>query len=373
MDDSSISTTPADILPEAAPNDLFQDGFGSPQSLTSTLLGDDDDWLAAAFVANEAEVAAFVAGLDAVDAAGEPAVNTTWFEHVGPIVAIPTPIPFTTTPGFEEAVGIEVERLEALLPDNATAFDMDAVRVLTRARVREIVTQLVQEDDRMEDGESSAEDEFEAQVSSDGEGMLVISEFEPQKTSARCACPDGREEYGTVIGIDLGTMYSYVGVQRGDRVEIIANDQGYRITPSWVGFTGDARLVRNATTLTRKTPSCTPSVSLVARYPEANIKRSQNRWSEKPWTQVKHKGETKGFTLEEIRAMVLGKMEEAAGAYLGKVVHAVETVPAYFNDAQCQATKDFGTIAALTLLRIVNDPTAATTAYGLDKKGSERP
>ncbi|KDQ05745.1 hypothetical protein BOTBODRAFT_299242 [Botryobasidium botryosum FD-172 SS1] len=175
MDDSAISTTPAAILPEAASNDLVQDVLGSPDSLTSTLVGDDDGGLAAAFAANEAEVAAFVAGY-AVDVAGEPTVDATWFEHVGPTVAVP--IPFGTTPGFEEAVGNEVERLEALLPDHATGFDMDAVRVLARTRVREIVAQLLRGDDHVGSGDSSAENEFEAQGSSDGEGIVVISDEE---------------------------------------------------------------------------------------------------------------------------------------------------------------------------------------------------
>ncbi|KDQ11282.1 hypothetical protein BOTBODRAFT_35580 [Botryobasidium botryosum FD-172 SS1] len=193
-----------------------------------------------------------------------------------------------------------------------------------------------------------------------------------------------KEEYGTVIGIDLGTTYSCVGVQRGGRVEIIANDQGHRITPSWVGFTDDERLVGDAAkNAYHSNPENTvfDAKRLVGRkMSDADIKRDQKHWpfkvvdkSGKPSIQVKHKGETKDFTPEEISAMVLGKMKETAEAYLGKkVTHAVVTVPAYFNDAQRQATKDAGTIAGLTVLRIVNEPTAAAIAYGLDKKGGER-
>ncbi|KAA1475720.1 heat shock protein 70 [Dentipellis sp. KUC8613] len=194
---------------------------------------------------------------------------------------------------------------------------------------------------------------------------------------------DKKSEYGTVIGIDLGTTYSCVGVQRGGRVEIIANDQGHRITPSWVSFTDDERLIGDsAKNAYHSNPENTvfDAKRLIGRkMDEADIKRDIKHWpfkvtdkGGKPSIQVQYKSETRDFTPEEISAMVLTKMKETAEAYLGhKVTHAVVTVPAYFNDAQRQATKDAGTIAGLQVLRIINEPTAAAIAYGLDKKGGE--
>ncbi|KAF8707467.1 heat shock protein 70, partial [Rhizoctonia solani] len=205
--------------------------------------------------------------------------------------------------------------------------------------------------------------------------------------AAICLVPVARanddKNYGTVIGIDLGTTYSCVGVHRGGRVEIIANDQGNRITPSWVQFGDDERLIGDAAKAAFHTsPSQTvfDAKRLIGRkYEDPELKRDMKHWpfkvvnkGGKPMIQVKNKSELKDFTPEEISAMVLTKMKETAEAYLGKkVTHAVVTVPAYFNDAQRQATKDAGTIAGLTILRIVNEPTAAAIAYGLDKKGGE--
>lgn len=194
---------------------------------------------------------------------------------------------------------------------------------------------------------------------------------------------DKKSEYGTVIGIDLGTTYSCVGVQRGGRVEIIANDQGHRITPSWVSFSDDERLVGDsAKNAYHSNPENTvfDAKRLIGRKTdEPDVKRDMKHWpfqivdkGGKPSISVKYRGEKRDFTPEEISAMVLGKMKETAEAYLGKkVTHAVVTVPAYFNDAQRQATKDAGTIAGLQVLRIINEPTAAAIAYGLDKKGGE--
>ncbi|KAF9489101.1 heat shock protein 70 [Pleurotus eryngii] len=204
-----------------------------------------------------------------------------------------------------------------------------------------------------------------------------------------CLCPvavraeDGASEYGTVIGIDLGTTYSCVGVQRGGRVEIIANDQGHRITPSWVSFADDERLVGDAAkNAYHSNPENTvfDAKRLIGRkMDDPDIKRDMKHWPfkvreklGKPVITVKYHGADKDFTPEEISAMVLTKMKETAEAYLGeKVTHAVVTVPAYFNDAQRQATKDAGTIAGLQVLRIINEPTAAAIAYGLNKKAGE--
>ncbi|EIM21867.1 78 kDa glucose-regulated protein [Wallemia mellicola] len=187
-------------------------------------------------------------------------------------------------------------------------------------------------------------------------------------------------DYGTVIGIDLGTTYSAVGVLRGGRVEIIANEQGNRITPSWVAFTDEGRLVgESAKNQYAQNPSNTvfdakrfigrkmddPDMKRDAKHMPFELKSKAG----KPTIGVEWKGEDKQFQPEEISAMVLGKMKETAEQYLGTTVtHAVVTVPAYFNDAQRQATKDAGTIAGLNVLRIINEPTAAAIAYGLDKK-----
>ncbi|CAO2597808.1 Endoplasmic reticulum chaperone BiP [Lemmus lemmus] len=169
---------------------------------------------------------------------------------------------------------------------------------------------------------------------------------------------DKKEDVGTVVGIDLGTTYSCVGVFKNGRVEIIANDQGNRITPSYVAFTPEGeRLIGDA------------AKNQLTSNPENTVfdaKRLIGR------TYIGG-GQTKTFAPEEISAMVLTKMKETAEAYLGKkVTHAVVTVPAYFNDAQRQATKDAGTIAGLNVMRIINEPTAAAIAYGLDKREGEK-
>jgi len=193
------------------------------------------------------------------------------------------------------------------------------------------------------------------------------------------------ESLGTVIGIDLGTTYSCVGVFKNGRVEIIANDQGNRITPSYVAFTADGeRLVGDAAKnqlTTNPENTVFDAKRLIGREftdktVQADIKFFPFKLvdkNSKPHVQVETSQGEKTFAAEEISAMVLTKMKETAEAFLGKkVTHAVVTVPAYFNDAQRQATKDAGTIAGLTVMRIINEPTAAAIAYGMDKKEGEK-
>lgn len=189
--------------------------------------------------------------------------------------------------------------------------------------------------------------------------------------------------YGTVIGIDLGTTYSCVGVMKGGKVEIIVNDQGNRITPSYVAFTDEERLVGDAAKnqyAANPTRTIFDIKRLIGRkFNDKDVTADTKHFpfsvvnkNGKPTIDVEVAGSMKNFTPEEISAMVLGKMKETAEAYLGKkVTHAVVTVPAYFNDAQRQATKDAGIIAGLNVLRVVNEPTAAAIAYGLDKTGKE--
>ncbi|RPB29521.1 heat shock protein 70 [Terfezia boudieri ATCC MYA-4762] len=193
-----------------------------------------------------------------------------------------------------------------------------------------------------------------------------------------------QEDYGTVIGIDLGTTYSCVGVMRHGKVEILVNDQGHRITPSYVAFTDEERLVGDAAknqAAANPTNTIFDIKRLIGRtFKDKDVQNDIKHFpfkvkdkDGKPVVSVKYQGEEKTFTPEEISAMVLGKMKEIAESYLGKkVTHAVVTVPAYFNDNQRQATKDAGVIAGLNVLRIVNEPTAAALAYGLNQKGDER-
>ncbi len=182
------------------------------------------------------------------------------------------------------------------------------------------------------------------------------------------------------IGIDLGTTYSCVGVYMNDRVEIIANDQGNRTTPSYVSFTEKERLIGDAAKnqvamnvhntvfdakrLIGRKFSDSAVQSDIKHFPYKVISGE----NDKPMVEVNYKGEIKQFSSEEISSMVLTKMKTIAESYLGTdVTQAVVTVPAYFNDSQRQATKDAGTIAGLEVLRIINEPTAASLAYGLDK------
>merc|ERR1711892_1051613 len=186
----------------------------------------------------------------------------------------------------------------------------------------------------------------------------------------------------TAVGIDLGTTYSCVGVFQHGKVEIIANDQGNRTTPSYVAFTDTERLIgdpaKNQVAI-NPTNTIFDAKRLIGRkFEDATVQSDAKHWpftvvdaASKPKLEVEYQNETKQFTPEEVSSMVLTKMKETAEAYLGcDVKDAVITVPAYFSDSQRQATKDAGVVSGVNVLRIINEPTAAAIAYGLDKKVS---
>ena len=195
--------------------------------------------------------------------------------------------------------------------------------------------------------------------------------------------PNEEQDTRPILGIDLGTTYSCAAIflPTRNKVEIIPNDQGNRITPSYVAFNKDGeRLIGDAAkNQLTSNPENTifDAKRLIGRmYNDQSVQNDKKYWpfrviekDEKPYIRVVQGLQEKLFAPEEISAMVLSKMKEIAEAYLGKkVTHAVVTVPAYFNDAQRQATKDAGSISGLTVIRIINEPTAAAIAYGLDKK-----
>ena len=186
------------------------------------------------------------------------------------------------------------------------------------------------------------------------------------------------------IGIDLGTTYSCVGCWKNNNVEIIANEQGNRTTPSYVAFTDEERLVgvsaKNQVSMNTKNTIFDAKRLIGRKFSDEQIQKDMKHWpfkvtpdnNDKPIITVEYKGEEKQMKPEEISSMILSKMKTTAETFLGKkVTSAVITVPAYFNDAQRQATKDAGAIAGLKVLRIINEPTAAAIAYGLDAQVTE--
>ena len=215
--------------------------------------------------------------------------------------------------------------------------------------------------------------------------IFIIVLLSSQSMISLCDKADDKSKIdGPVIGIDLGTTYSCVGIFKNGRVEIIPNELGNRITPSVVAFTDEERLVgESAKNQAALNPSRTVySIKrLIGRkYTDKEVQHDKKllpydivNKDGKPYVQVEIKGEKKTYSPEEISAMILVKMKQIAEGYLGREVkHAVITVPAYFNDSQRQSTKDAGMISGLNVLRIINEPTAAAIAYGLDKKDKER-
>jgi heat shock protein 5 len=193
-----------------------------------------------------------------------------------------------------------------------------------------------------------------------------------------------REVDGPVIGIDLGTTYSCVGIFKNGRVEIIPNEFGNRITPSFVAFTDEERLVgesaKNQALIEPKRSIFVVKRLIGRKFDDAEVQRDL-KWlpydviskGGKPYVSIETTNGMKTISPEEVSSYVLIKMKQIAENYLGQdVKYAVVTVPAYFNDAQRQATKDAGMISGLDVLRIINEPSAAAIAYGLDKKQGEK-
>ncbi|KAI9659601.1 MAG: ATPase with role in protein import into the ER [Alyxoria varia] len=213
---------------------------------------------------------------------------------------------------------------------------------------------------------------------------LFIASTVRAEDDAQKPLGDDKSVSGPVIGIDLGTTYSCVGIMKGGKVEIITNDQGNRITPSYVAWNDDERLVGDAA---KNQFASNPHRTVFdikrmigRKFSDKDVQGDMKHFPFKvvnkdgqPRVSVEVSGSEKSFTPEEVSAMILSKMKEVAEGFLNqKVNNAVVTVPAYFNDAQRAATKDAGTIAGLNVMRVVNEPTAAALAYGLDKGDKER-
>merc|ERR1712045_1029528 len=216
-----------------------------------------------------------------------------------------------------------------------------------------------------------------------GESQAILRDNKSETKAHKDTSEKKMAQKRVAVGIDLGTTYSCVGTFQHGKVEIIANDQGNRTTPSYVAFTDTERPIGDAAknqVAMNPTNTIFDAKRLIGRkYDDTTVQKDTKLWpfnvikdsGNKPKLEVDFKCEKKSFTPEEISAMVLTKMKETAEAHLGHPVKdAVVTVPAYFNDSQRQATKDAGVISGLNILRIINEPTAAAIAYGLDKKGA---
>merc|ERR1712223_2115105 len=217
-----------------------------------------------------------------------------------------------------------------------------------------------------------------------GESQAILRDNKSETKAHKDTSEKKMAPKRVAIGIDLGTTYSCVGVFEHGKVEVIANDQGNRTTPSYVAFTDTERLIGDAAkNQVAMNPNNTifDAKRLIGRkFNESTVHSDRKHWPFQvvdqnglPRLRVEYQSEEKTFTPEEISSMVLVKMKETAETYLGtKVTEAVVTVPAYFNDSQRQATKDAGVIAGLNIMRIINEPTAAAIAYGLDKKKDDK-
>jgi len=246
--------------------------------------------------------------------------------------------------------------------------------------------QLEPENEQIINGMTQAQAAQQVAALEESEGAMDEATRKLKRVEVEAAIRAQREEdarkargVAECIGIDLGTTYSCVGVWKDNNVEIIANSEGNRTTPSYVSFNGDERLIGDAAksqAVTNPTNTVFDAKRIIGRsFKDETVKKDAINFpfkliegaDEKPMIEVEYHGESRQFAAEEISAMVLVRMKETAEAYLGESIgQAVVTVPAYFNDQQRQATKDAGKIAGLDVKRIINEPTAAALAYGLD-------